>query len=316
MKIKNKLIIISSLYIALLKNISFSGIERFRYFELTKKNTTCLFIIKKDIYNLINELKNNEGCMIIKDRNKYIKYGKDICDLEVSPCSTFKIVLTLAGLKYGVLQDENTLFKWDGKKRFFDFWNKDLTLKEAFECSAVWYFEKVANEIGIDKLSRFVKEISYGNCDTSGKFPFWNDSSLKISPKQQIEFIENLFENKIQIDKSHLNIIKNIMKKGNINGGTLYGKTGTSGEGNNGWFVGVYEKNNKYLYFATRLSARSDVSGSKAEEITKYYFENFVEYFGDIFPNHKCSVGKAYIYTFRRINRLLRHHLDIFWQYL
>lgn len=66
--------------------------------------------------------------------------------------STFKIVITLAGLKYGILQDENTLIKWDGETRYFDERNKDLTLKEAFNLSAVWYFQKVANKIVREKL--------------------------------------------------------------------------------------------------------------------------------------------------------------------
>gem|GEM_PF-6111828 len=34
-------------------------------------------------------------------------------------------------LKYNVLQDENTVIEWDGIKRYFYEWNKDLNLKEA-----------------------------------------------------------------------------------------------------------------------------------------------------------------------------------------
>lgn len=274
MKIKKKLIKTLFFSIVLLKNTSLSGKDIPKDFKSIRKKTFYTFVIDKNTHNIIDKLKNYKGCMIIKDGNNYIRYGKDMCDLEVSPCSTFKMVLVLAGLKYGILKDENQLFKWDRKERFFDFWNKDLTLKEAFECSAVWCFEKIANKIGIEKLSKFIDEINYGNRNTSGGFPFWNDSSLKISPKQQIEFIENLFENKFKIYDSKLDIIKNIMKKRDINGGTLYGKTGTSGKGNNGWFVGAYEKNNKYLYFTTRLSAGSNVSGSKAEEIMKRYLES------------------------------------------
>ena len=116
-----------------------------------------------------------------------------MANIQKSPCSTFKIVLTLAGLKYGVLQDENAVIKWDGEKRYFDEWNKDLSLKEAFNLSAVWYFEKVANEIGKEKLAEFVNKISYGNKDASAEIPCWLDSSLKISPKEQVNFLKNLF---------------------------------------------------------------------------------------------------------------------------
>lgn len=144
-----------------------------------------------------------------------------------------------------------------------------MTLKEAFNLSAVWYFQEVANKIGREKLDKFLKSISYGNCDTSGEFPFWLDSSLKISPKQQVEFLRALFEHNLSVDETHISILKKIMSKGNLNGGNLYGKTGTSGEGNNGWFVGFYEKENKKLYFAVNLSEGENVSGKQAERIAK-----------------------------------------------
>ena len=108
------------------------------------------------------------------------------------------------------MQDENTVIKWDGKKRYFDEWNKDLNLKEAFNSSAVWYFQEVANKIGREKLDKFVKSISYGNRDTSGEFPFWLDSSLKISPKQQVKFLRDLFEHNLSVDETHISILKKL----------------------------------------------------------------------------------------------------------
>lgn len=219
--------------------------------------------------NYSKYFENYEGCAVFFKDDKYYVYNGEMADIQKSPCSTFKIVLTLAGLKYGVLQDENTVIKWDGEKRYFDEWNKDLSLKEAFNLSAVWYFEKVANEIGKEKLTEFVNSISYGNCDTSEDIPFWLDSSLKISPKEQTTFLKDLFEYKLPIDKKDIFVLKQVMDKGSINGGTLYGKTGTSGDGNNGWFVGFYEKDNEKIYFSINLSVGENVSGKQAEKITK-----------------------------------------------
>ncbi len=218
--------------------------------------------------------ENNSGCAVFFKNNEYYIYNNEMANIQKSPCSTFKIVLTLAGLKYGALQDENTVIKWDGEKRYFDEWNKDLSLKEAFNLSAVWYFEKVANEIGKEKLTEFVDEISYGNKNTSAEIPFWLDSSLKISPKEQVDFLKNLFEHKLDIDNQHIETLKEIMRKDIINGGILYGKTGTSGEGNNGWFVGFYEKDNEKIYFAINLSAGENVSGKQAEKIAKNIIAN------------------------------------------
>lgn len=219
--------------------------------------------------NYSKYFENNSGCAVFLKDDKLYTYGEEMINNQKSPCSTFKIVLTLAGLEYGVLENENTVIKWDGEKRYFDEWNKDLSLKEAFNLSAVWYFEKVANEIGKKRLSKFVSEISYGNKNTSEEIPFWLDSSLKISPKEQVDFLKNLFEYKLDIDNQHIEILKQIMRKDSINGGTLYGKTGTSGEGNNGWYVGFYEKNNEKIYFAINISAGENVSGKQAEKIAK-----------------------------------------------
>ena len=213
--------------------------------------------------------ENNSGCAVFFKDNEYYTYNYEIANIQKSPCSTFKIVLTLAGLKYGALQDENTVIKWDGEKRYFDKWNKDLSLKEAFNLSAVWYFEKVANEIGKEKLAEFVNKISYGNKDASAEIPCWLDSSLKISPKEQVNFLKNLFEYRLDVDNHHIETLKQIMRKDSINGGILYGKTGTSGEGNNGWFVGFYEKNNEKTYLAINLSAGENVSGKQTEKIAK-----------------------------------------------
>ena len=213
--------------------------------------------------------ENYEGCAVFLKDGKHYTYNDEMANIQKSPCSTFKIVLTLAGLKYGVLKNENTVIKWDGEKRYFDEWNKDLSLKEAFNLSAVWYFKKVANEIGKEKLAEFLNKISYGNKDTSAEIPFWLDSSLKISPKEQTTFLKDLFEYKLPIDKKDIDVLKQVMNKGSINGGTLYGKTGTNGEGNNGWFVGFYEKDNEKTYFAINLSAGENVSGKEAEKIAR-----------------------------------------------
>lgn len=213
--------------------------------------------------------ENNSGCAVFIKDNEYYAYNDEMANIQKSPCSTFKIVLTLAGLKYGVLQNENTVIKWDGEKRYFDEWNKDLSLKEAFNLSAVWYFEKVANEIGKEKLAEFLNKISYGNKDASAEIPFWLDSSLKISPREQVNFLKNLFEHRLDVDNNHIETLKQIMRKDSINGGILYGKTGTSGDGNNGWFVGFYEKDNEKTYFAINLSSGENVSGKQAEKIAK-----------------------------------------------
>ncbi len=240
-------------------------------FALTGCKTSSSNETEVDLSSFFSE---KEGCAVFCKDNHFYVYKKDMINVQESPCSTFKIFLTLAGLKFGVLKDENTMIKWDGIKRDFEFWNKDLTLKEAFSLSAGWWFRKVANDIGKEKLSYLVNELSYGNCDTSGEIPFWVDSSIKISPKEQVEFIKKIFNYELHsFSREHVEILKTAMQKGIINGGKLYGKTGSSSTNKNGWFVGAYEKGGKYLFCAVRLFSGQEISGSTAEKILRNIIE-------------------------------------------
>lgn len=70
------------------------------------------------------------------------------------------------------------------------------------------------------------------------------------------------------------------MNKRSVNGGTLYGKTGTSGESDIGWFVGFYEKENEKIYFAVQLSDGDNVLGKEAERITKLLMRKNISHKG------------------------------------
>ena len=78
-----------------------------------------------------------KGAFVLFDKNKneYVTYDEAQSQQRVSPCSTFKIVNSLIGLETGVLADENTVFKWDGKQDSVKEWNKDHTMASAFRNS-------------------------------------------------------------------------------------------------------------------------------------------------------------------------------------
>ena len=69
------------------------------------------------------------------------------------PCSTFKIWNTLTGLEIGIISNaEDNFYKWDEINRAFSGWNRDLTLKEAFQVSCVPAFQNLARQIGHDHM--------------------------------------------------------------------------------------------------------------------------------------------------------------------
>ncbi len=230
------------------------------------------------------------GCAVIYDEasNTYFLYDKEKCEKEVSPLSTFKIVSALAGLENNVLENQTSTMEYSGVKYPIDAWNANLTLKEAFETSCVWYFRQVVDMVGQEDICAMLKEIQYGNCDISewngseiNSLPelngFWLESSLEISPKQQVVTLNHIFGGENSFNADHLKELKSIMYIAELDHGCLYGKTGSGTDGN-AWFVGFMESNNK-TYFAVYLEDvqnKEVVSGNKAKEIAISILSNEV----------------------------------------
>ncbi len=238
--------------------------------------------------NYENCFEKINGCIVIYDemQNEYVVYNEDLGGQEASPCSSFKVISGLIGLEEGVLTSSDSRMNYNGSKYPIDLWNEDLTLKEAFQCSCVWYFKKVMDQVGSEKVTQYINDLKYGNCDLtewkgSGINPtddtngFWLESSLKISPMQQVNVLSNIFEGKADFSTQNIDIMKEIMFTDIINNYNVYGKTGTGN--NNAWFVGFFEDDKKIYYFATRLVGddTQNVSGNIAKEITFNVIQQF-----------------------------------------
>ena len=238
--------------------------------------------------NYENYFDKINGCIVIYDetQNKSVVYNKELITQEASPCSTFKIISGLIGLEEGVLASSDSTMNYNGSKYSIDTWNKDLTLKEAFQYSCVWYFKKVIDQVGPEKVTQYINDLKYGNCDisqwagskinpTDDTNGFWLESSLMISPMQQIDVLSDIFEGKTNFSTQHIGTIKEIMFTGTINNYNVYGKTGTGRD--NAWFIGFFQDENKTYYFATRLVGddSQNVNGQSAKEITFNIIQEF-----------------------------------------
>lgn len=240
--------------------------------------------IKTTIEDLNSYFIGYDGCFVLFDQNKneYSIYNEPKSQKQVSPCSTFKIVNALIGLETKALIDENTTFKWDGTVYQNAVWNKDQTLASAIENSTFWYFQQNASKVGSDRMQNYLNKVNYGNKDISGGITqFWEQSSLKISPKEQVEMLKRIYTYQIPISKENIDIVKKILVLAKKDGVVLSGKTGSglkdSGkfipQGTDdgyiiGWFVGYVEKDNNVYYFATNIEGEKDAYGGKAKEIT------------------------------------------------
>lgn len=229
---------------------------------------------KISIEDLSRYFTGYDGCFLLFDQknDEFLIYNEEKSNKQISPCSTFKIVNSLVGLETNVLEDENTPLKWDGTKYPIDEWNKDQTLSTAVSNSVVWYFQKTASKIGNEQMQNYLNKLDYGNKDISGGITkFWLQSSLKISPKQQIGMLIDFYNNKLPFSERNINIVKKVIKFSDENGIVFSGKTGSGTIENksvNGWFIGYVEKNNNVFFFVTNLEAKDNASGENAKKIT------------------------------------------------
>lgn len=216
-----------------------------------------------------------EGTFLLYDEEKgsVEVYNPQKSRKRVSPNSTFKIPNSLIALETGVLPDENTVWEWDGTVYPFATWNQDHNMRSAIAESVVWFYQQIAVGVEEEQYKQYLDSLAYGNRDISGGLTqFWLQSSLKISPVEQLQFLHKLYHDQLPFSQRNMDIVRDILILEQTEEYTLSGKTGT---GFNqewkdpvlGWFVGVLEKDGKRYFFVTNIEGEQASSG-KAKEIT------------------------------------------------
>ena len=206
------------------------------------------------------------------DHDSWNIYNIEQAAHRISPDSTYKIYDALFGLEEGVIHCNDSLLKWNKELYDFEEWNADQTLQTAMASSVNWYFQSIDTQLGTSRIQNYLHKINYGNEDTKGGISaYWLESSLKISPVEQVELLVSLYDNSFDFSQKNVDAVKEailISSSGNEN---IYGKTGTgrvNGQDVNGWFVGFIETADNTFFFATNIQAKDNAVGSKAAEIT------------------------------------------------
>lgn len=226
---------------------------------------------------------NGSAIFFSPDESTYNIYNKELINEQIAPYSTFKIINSLMGLDQSVVTSAESKLGYDGKIHWREEWNKDITFKEAFKESCVWYYEKIMDSLDKEYVQKTLKDLNYGNSDLSawnenGHNTFWVSSSLKISPLEQVKVLETIFEGKSSFEPKDIDLVKDFMLVESNTDYSVYGKTG-SAKDTNSWFTGFIEKDNKRTYFAVRIADKSQkLAGSVAKgialDIIKEYYSS------------------------------------------
>jgi beta-lactamase class D len=208
-------------------------------------------------------------CTVIADAaSGKTLYRDGVCDQRFSPASTFKVPLSLIGYDSGILSDEHTP-SWDYKPEFNAvkrdqkavdpvIWERD---------SILWFSREITRRLGQQSFAGYVSKFGYGNADVSGNpgkkdslTQSWVNSSLKITPIEQVEFLRKLLARKLPVSARAYDMTSAIIPTFQAGGWTVQGKTGSTRLRNDadkvqdkrslGWFVGWANKDGRQIVFA------------------------------------------------------------------
>ncbi|RZG88202.1 OXA-266 family class D beta-lactamase OXA-661 [Acinetobacter venetianus] len=187
-----------------------------------------------------------EGVFVTYDGQKIHEYGNALNRAQTSyiPASTFKMLNALIGIQHHKTTP-NEVFKWNGEKRRFKSWEKDLTLTEAIQASAVPIYQELARRIGLDMMASEVKRIGFGNSDIGNQVDnFWLVGPLKITPIQEVRFAYALANEQLAFDIPVQQQVKQMLLVDQVNGTKVYAKSGwgMDVEPQVGWWTGWVEQ--------------------------------------------------------------------------
>lgn len=208
-----------------------------------------------DLGRLFRE-RGLQGVMIISSLDgstEYVHKGEDAGERR-PPASTFKIPNTLIALDCGAIRDENEVIHWDGTVYRNAAWNRDQTLATALEVSCVWAYQVLARRVGEKRYREYLKKLNYGNAVPGPRVDsFWLDGDLRISPREQVDFLKRLVRRELPFRDDHVDLLRRILVRERTRRYTLRAKTGSSARvvRQYGWWVGWVRTDAQVWVFAT-----------------------------------------------------------------
>ncbi len=220
-----------------------------------------------------------ESCFLLYDEKdgSTTREPSSACSIRVTPASTFKIPHALAALDARVVSGVHDTFPYDGSELPFERWKHDHDLASAMRDSVVWYFQRLAERLGIERERAYLKSFEYGNQDASGPLTsFWLGDSLRISPDEQLQFLRRFFGGKLPVREDAARSVNEILIQpvGRVvnaagehpfaapwpEGTTLYAKTGRGMDQGRtvAWLVGRVVRGDRAWIFVSSVVGGED----------------------------------------------------------
>ncbi|SHN21514.1 beta-lactamase class D [Cyclobacterium lianum] len=215
--------------------------------------------LRPDFQQILDSAGVN-GVLLLADFQGSRLYSNDfgLAEQGQLPASTFKIPHSLIALELGIVEDETTVFPWNGEERAMSQWEQDLTFRQAFHLSCVPCYQAIARQVGLKRMMNYLAHLDYGRMDVSEQNldQFWLRGDSRISPLEQIDFLRRLHAGELDLAPETMETFREMIVIEESEGYRLSGKTGWSVDQgvDNGWFVGYLEKAGKVYFFASNLA--------------------------------------------------------------
>lgn len=135
-----------------------------------------------------------------------------LCDTRLSPASTFKVPHALAALDSGVIATPEESMDWDGTGQWAESARRPHTLASAIRDSVVWYFQRIAVRLGMEREREYLEKYEYGNRDaSSGLTTFWLGQSLEITPVEQLAFWRKLYSGSLPAKARSMDLVRQML---------------------------------------------------------------------------------------------------------
>jgi beta-lactamase class D len=197
------------------------------------------------------------------------------CARRFTPASTFKLALSLIGYDSGYLTDEHhpALPYRPSYPAIDPSWKTTIDPTSWISQSVVWYSQQLTLWLGAERLKRYLNRFDYGNQDISGNpgmndglTQAWLDSSLRISPLEQVAFVHRLVTHQLGLSEKAYEMTARITAVPEFGGPwQVHAKSGTGfemfpdGAGPDlkrqiGWYVGWASHGAHSVVFACLIS--------------------------------------------------------------
>ncbi len=223
------------------------------------------------------------ACLVVADAasGAVVHSEGEECKERIGPASTFKLPLAVIGFDAGILVDSDAP-AWPYHARYEAVRSVDrktTTPRTWIHNSVLWYSRVLVQHLGATRFEGYVQDFDYGNADVSGERGVgngmthaWLNTSLQISPVEQLRFIQRLLAYDLPVADEAIGKALSLLPTFEAGGGwTLRGKTGTGylrdPDGRQtrrqyGWFIGWAE--NAESKFAFAYLVKDETGGKSA----------------------------------------------------